>query len=98
MSSSGRDVAVEQIVLGIGQEVFNAIRRKDVNSLGRFLAKDFAHRTPDGSKVGKEQFLRNIADAVYEVRLEPETVMPFVPASERQSFASYYATPIDLRS
>ena len=67
MSSSAHDKAVEQIVLGIEQEVFTAIRQKDVNSLGRFLANDFAHRTPDGSEAGKEEFLRSIAAMPVEV-------------------------------
>lgn len=58
---------VEQVILGIGREVFTAIRRKDVSSLARFLADDFVHRTPDGSESGREEFLRGVAEMPVEV-------------------------------
>ena len=67
MSSSGREESVEQTILGIGQEVFDAIRRKDAASLGRFLAEDFVHRGADGAEAGREEFLRNIGDMPVEV-------------------------------
>ena len=58
---------VERIILGIEQEVFDAIRRKDVGELGRFLAPDFVHRGPDGAESGKEDFLRGVAAMPVEV-------------------------------
>ena len=67
MSSSDQNQAIEQLILGIGQEVFTAIRQKDVDSLGRFLAKDFVHRGPDGSESGKQAFLRSISEMPVEV-------------------------------
>ena len=67
MSSSGQDEDTEQIILAIEQEVFTAIRQKDVDSLGRFLASDFVHRRPDGADSGKEEFLRSISAMPVEV-------------------------------
>jgi ketosteroid isomerase-like protein len=67
MISPDQSQAVERIILGIEQEVFTAIRQKDVNALSRFLANDFIHRTPDGSEAGKEAFLRSIAAMPVEV-------------------------------
>lgn len=67
MSSSDHKEAVEQIILGIGREVFTAIRQKDVASLSRFLADDFVHRGLDGSEAGREEFLRNISAMPVEV-------------------------------
>ena len=68
MSSSDQSKTVEQIILEIEQAVFTAIRQKDVDSLRRFLASDFAHRSPDGSEAGKEEFLHGIAAMPVEVR------------------------------
>lgn len=67
MSSSDHREAVEQLILGIGREVFTAIRQKDVAALSRFLADDFVHRGPDGSEAGREEFLRNISAMPVEV-------------------------------
>ena len=67
MSSSDQDGPIEEIILGIEQEVFTAIRQKDVDSLGRFLAQDFVHRGPDGSEADKEEFLRSISAMPVEV-------------------------------
>lgn len=67
MGSSERGESVEQVILGIGQEVFDAIRRKDSDSLGRFLAHDFVHRGADGSEAGREEFLRNVGAMPVEV-------------------------------
>ena len=67
MSGSNQNAVIEQIILGIEQQVFTAIRQKDVDSLGRFLASDFVHRSPDGSEAGREEFLRNISDMPVEV-------------------------------
>lgn len=61
------DEASEQIILGIEQEIFTAIRQKNVLSLGRLLADDFVHRAPDGSELTKEVFLRNISAMPVEV-------------------------------
>lgn len=67
MSISDSDEGAGQVILGIGREVFTAIRRKDVSSLGRFLADDFVHRTTDGSESGKGEFLRAVAEMPVEV-------------------------------
>ena len=67
MSSSGSREAVERLILGIEEEVFTAIRQKDVLSLRRFLADDFVHRGPDGAEAGREEFLLNISAMPVEV-------------------------------
>ena len=67
MSSSDQGEAIEQTILGTCQDVFDAIRRKDVDSLGRFLADDFVHRTAGGSESGKEEFLSGIGTMPLEV-------------------------------
>jgi len=59
--------SIEEVILGIGEDVFNAIRKKDIESLGAFLTDDFVHRTPDGSESGKEDFLRGISAMPVEV-------------------------------
>jgi len=67
MNSSGRDESVEQVIRGLAQEVFTAIRLKDVASLGRILADDFVHRSADGAEAGREEFLAGIAAMPVEV-------------------------------
>ena len=67
MSNSAKDESNEQIILGICREVFEAIRRKDVVSLSRFLADDFVQRGSDGSESGKEGFLSGIETMPLEV-------------------------------
>ena len=67
MSSSDSHQAVERIVLGVEQEVFAAIRKKDAVGLGRVLAEDFVHRAPDGSELSREEFLRGVAEMPVEV-------------------------------
>ena len=67
MSSSGQDGTVEQVIYGIGQEVFTAIKLKDLTSLRRILADDFVHRAPDGSESRKEEFLGGIGAMPLEV-------------------------------
>ena len=67
MNSSHHDDDIEQIILGIEQEVFSALQRKDVDSLAPFLAIDFVHRSPDGTESGKEEFLRSISGMPVDV-------------------------------
>lgn len=71
MSSSSPDqyVAqdVEQLLLGIGQEIFSAIQRKDAESFGSFLADDFVHRSRDGAATGKADFLRGVSELPVEI-------------------------------
>lgn len=67
MTSSHEHEDIEEIILGIEQEVFTALQHKDVDSLARFLAIDFVHRSPDGSESGKEEFLRSISGMPVEV-------------------------------
>lgn len=71
MSSSTPDqhVAqhVEQVILGIGQELFSAIQRKDAESFGRFLGDDFVHRSRNGAATGKADFLRGISELPVEI-------------------------------
>jgi len=68
-STPDRHVAqnVEQVILGIGQEIFSAIQRKDAESFSRFLADDFVHRSRDGSATGKTDFLRGISELPVEI-------------------------------
>ncbi len=56
-----------QVILGIGQELFSAIQRKDAESFGRFLADDFIHRSRDGSVTGRSDFLRGISELPVEI-------------------------------
>lgn len=67
MNNSGRDEAAGQAVHDIAQEVFTAIRLKDVASLRRVLADDFVHRSQDGAEAGREEFLAGIAAMPVEV-------------------------------
>ncbi len=67
MNNSGRDETAEQAVHAVGQEVFTAIRLKDVASLRRVLADDFVHRAPDGAEAGREEFVAGIAAMPVEV-------------------------------
>lgn len=68
-SSPDQQVAqhVEQLLLGIGQEIFSAIQRKDAESFGRFLADDFVHRSRDGAATGKADFLRGVRELPVEI-------------------------------
>lgn len=59
--------SVEQDILRIGWQIFEAIKAKDVTTLGRFIASDFVHRSPDGSELDKAQFLENIRTMPVEV-------------------------------
>ncbi len=61
------DADAGQIILGIEQQVFTAIKHKDVDTLGRFLAEEFVHRSPDGTASAKPEFLRNVAAMPVEV-------------------------------
>jgi len=65
--SAAKHQDVEDILLGISQEVFRAIRLKDVASLGRFLADDFVHRSPDGSESSKTDFLLGVSGMPVDV-------------------------------
>lgn len=67
MNNSGRDGSVEQVILRIGQELFEAIRLKDLGSLRRMLADDFVHRTQDGTESGKEAFIKGVGTMPVEV-------------------------------
>lgn len=67
MSSSSEHQHVEQVILGIGREIFSAIRSKDAELFGRFLADDFVHRSRDGSATGKAEFLRGISELPVEI-------------------------------
>jgi ketosteroid isomerase-like protein len=67
MNNSGSDENAERAIHAVGQEVFTAIRLKDVATLRRVLAEDFVHRTPDGTEAGREEFLSGIAAMPVEV-------------------------------
>ena len=58
---------IEETILAIGQEVYRAIRLKDVESLSGYLADDFVQRRADGSESNKEEFLRAISEMPVEV-------------------------------
>lgn len=62
-----KEANVSRIILGIEQQVFRAIKNKDIDSLGRFLADDFIHRSPDGTKSAKSAFLQNVASMPVDV-------------------------------
>jgi len=55
------DPSIEDVILQIEQRVFTAIQQKDNETLAAVLAKDFVHRSPDGSEINREQFLQKIA-------------------------------------
>lgn len=67
MSDSGRDETIEEVILGLGQEVFTAIRHKDVRSLRGILAEDFIHRTADGTESTREEFLSGVGGLPLEI-------------------------------
>jgi hypothetical protein len=67
MSNSDEMDGDRQIVFDIGREIFDAIRQKDVDSLGRHLADDFIYRTPDGAESGKAEFLRSIGEMPLDI-------------------------------
>jgi ketosteroid isomerase-like protein len=80
MSSTGPKDLVEQTILRIEEEVFAAIQKKDADSFSRFLADDFIYRTPDGSDLKKDEFLRNISSTpvqIVSVRGEHQKVRVF---------------------
>ncbi len=58
---------VTQRLLAIEQQLFEAIKRKDLKSLDGLLAADFVHRSPDGSEVDKGGFLQNVGAMPVEV-------------------------------
>lgn len=60
-TSAGGD-ATEQLVLALGQEVFRAIRDKDLATLEQIFAEDFIHRSADGAETGRDVFLQGIGD------------------------------------
>ena len=60
MDVSATDPSIEEIILQIEQQVFTAIQHKDTETLAGILAEDFVHRSPDGSEIDREQFLKNI--------------------------------------
>ena len=55
------------VILSLGEQVFAAIRNKDVAALSRILAEDFVQRGSDGSASGREEFLKGIADLPVEL-------------------------------
>ena len=59
--------SVEQDILRIGWQIFEAIKAKDVATLGRLVASDFVHRSPDGTELDKAEFLENIRTLPVEV-------------------------------
>jgi ketosteroid isomerase-like protein len=67
MSSSAPVESHEQTILSICQAVFEAIQRKDVESLARFLGDDFVQRSHEGSEAGKDAFLSGIGTMPLEV-------------------------------
>ena len=58
---------VEEIILWIGHQIYNGIRRKDAEFLGQFLADDFVQRGADGTEATKDQFLSAISEMPFEV-------------------------------
>jgi len=54
-------------VLRIEHEMFEAIARKDVDTLVDLLADDFTYRSPGNPDVGKPEFLRNVAAIPVEI-------------------------------
>ena len=67
-------------ILRIEQSVFNAIQQKDSKTLAGYLAEEFVHRSPDGSELSRDQFLKNIAAlpvTIVSIRGEHEKVSVF---------------------
>ena len=60
MDVPATEQSIEAIILQIEQQVFTAIQQKDTGTLAGILAEDFVHRSPDGSGINREQFLKNI--------------------------------------
>lgn len=58
---------VEETILSIGHQIYDCIRRKDVEVLRQFLADDFVQRGADGTEATKDQFLRAIIEMPFEL-------------------------------
>jgi hypothetical protein len=58
---------VEETILSIGHQIYDCIRRKDVEVLRQFLADDFVQRGADGTEATKDQFLRAIIEMPFEI-------------------------------
>jgi len=68
MNNPNHNKDVEQIIEGIGREIYTAIQRKDADSLKQFLADDFVHRSADGTETDKQEFLRGIREMSFEIK------------------------------
>ena len=56
-----------EIILSIGHQIYDGIRRKDAGFLRQFLADDFVQRGADGTEATKDQFLSAISDMPFEL-------------------------------
>ncbi|HEY8458870.1 MAG TPA: nuclear transport factor 2 family protein [Blastocatellia bacterium] len=68
-SSSGKSeksADTRQAILLLEDEIFNAIKSRDANSLERVLTDDFVYRSP-GQEVAKDDFLELCAKFPYEI-------------------------------
>lgn len=52
--------ATRREILAAEERIFSAIQHKDVGALRPLLAPEFAHRSPSGEELGKEEFLAGI--------------------------------------
>jgi hypothetical protein len=67
MNNPEHNQNVQQTILDIGREIYMAIQRKDAESLERFLADDFVHRSADGTETGRQEFLRGIREMPFMI-------------------------------
>jgi ketosteroid isomerase-like protein len=61
MNKEGSTGSVEETILQIERETFDAIQKKNAENLSRIIADDFVYRTPTGPDVGRAEFLNSIA-------------------------------------
>ena len=60
-------VEIEEQILEIERSIFVAIRTRDDESLGRFVANDFVFRTPGQPEIGRTEFLESVKSFPIEI-------------------------------
>jgi hypothetical protein len=65
----------ERELLRVSRAILESIRTKNAESVGRYLAPDFVHRTERGHRSSREQFLSGLAEAPFHIdAIEFETI------------------------
>ena len=67
MSTEAAHADDREAILQVERETMEAIRRRDVEALGRIVADDFVYRAPGRPDAGRAEFLHNIASIPVEV-------------------------------